>query len=97
MSQSADPELQKLQSLLRVEIEAAHGPLLTGSALVCALGFRSSAALRQARRRGQIPVLLFSVPHRRGLFALTRDVADWLAMVRTSAATEMQGKEGSMG
>ncbi|HKR45659.1 MAG TPA: hypothetical protein VJU59_39365 [Paraburkholderia sp.] len=53
-------------SLLRL-----HGPLLGGEALAIALGHRSGAALRQARRRGLISVPLFTVPNRRGWFALT--------------------------
>lgn len=93
MNQSADNSLQQLREMLRHEMEALHGPLITGNALVAALGLCSGAALRQARRRGHIAVPLFTVPHRRGLYALTRDVAYWLAQVRISAETSHQKKE----
>lgn len=93
MNQPTDRTLQELQDVLRNELEANHGPLITGNALVSALGLRSGAALRQARRRGQIAVPLFTVPHRRGLFALSRDIADWLARVRLSAEVGNEGKE----
>ena len=71
------------ESLLRL-----HGPLLGGEPLASALGHRSAASLRQARRRGQVTVPLFTVPSRRGWFALTLDVADWLAAMRASACAK---------
>jgi hypothetical protein len=71
-------QLHLLESLLK-----AHGPLLSGSGLALALGHRSVAALRIARRRGQINVQLFRLPNRRGVFAFTKDVADWLACSAT--------------
>lgn len=58
-----------------------HGPLLTGDALWRSLGFISSAAFRQAKARDQVGVKLFTVPHRRGTYAYTHVVADWLCSV----------------
>jgi hypothetical protein len=80
------PDLHGLKATLRNELESRHGPLLGGSALVAALGLASAAALRQARRRGHVAVAVFTLPKRRGVFALTRDVADWLAQARASGA-----------
>lgn len=77
----ADLKTQLRESLLRL-----HGPLLGGEHLAAALGHRSVASLRQARRRSQITVPLFMVPNRRGWFALTQDVADWLAETRAQAS-----------
>jgi hypothetical protein len=74
-------KVQLRESLLRL-----HGPLLGGKPLVLALGHRSVESLRQARRRGQVAVPLFTVPNRRGWFALTQDVADWLASVRSGTS-----------
>lgn len=71
---------------LRAEIEKElyeHiGPLLFGPRLYAALGMPSSDAFRQALSRGAIPVEIFSLPNRRGRFALSRDVAKWLANER---------------
>lgn len=75
-------DLERLRGTLREEMERMHGPLLGGSTLVAALGLTNAAALRQARRRGHVAVALFTLPKRRGYFALTRDVADWLAEAR---------------
>lgn len=76
-------EVGPLRSQLRLSLLSTHGPLLSGEALATAMGFRSQASLRQARLRGQVGVPLFTVPRRRGWFALTQDVADWLAEVRS--------------
>lgn len=59
-----------------------HGPMLGGAALYRALGFPTAAAMRQAVSRGRVPVPLILIENRRGRFALTRDVAIWLAACR---------------
>jgi hypothetical protein len=74
-----------LQQELRETLLRMHGPLLGGKALVAALGHKNPASLRQARRRGQVAITLFTVPNRRGCFALTQEVADWLANIRMKA------------
>lgn len=63
---------------MEVVLLARHGPLLSSGALIGALGFRTAAAFRQARRRGQVGVRTFRIDGRRGTFALTVDVARWL-------------------
>ena len=68
-----------LASEMRRELLAQYGPLLGGSALHQALGFSSAASMRQAALRNQVGVRLFSITNRRGKFALTSDVAQWLA------------------
>lgn len=55
-----------------------HGPLMSGEALWSSIGFKNSAAFRQAKSQGRLCVPVFSLPQRRGTFALTKDVADWL-------------------
>ncbi len=82
--EACDPLCRQLrESLLRL-----HGPLMGGQELMTALGHKSAASMRQAKRRGQISVVLFPVPNRRGLFALTQDVADWLARIRSQPIKE---------
>lgn len=82
-------DAEALREQLRREMEQLHGPLLGGTKLVAALGHANAASLRQARRRGCVPVPLFSLPQRRGFFALTRDIADWLAGARLTAAAPL--------
>lgn len=61
--------------------------MLGGAALCRALGFPTAAAMRQAVSRGRVPVPLFEIEKRRGRFALTRDVALWLARCRANGLT----------
>ena len=73
---------------------ATHGPLMGGADLRRALGLPSPAAFRQARRRGQIGVAVFAVPHRKGTFALTNDVAHWLVGLNHPASQPHVRQEG---
>lgn len=82
-----------LREQLRESLLRLHGPLLGGESLALALGHRTAASLRQARRRGQVTVPLFTLANRRGWFALTHDVADWLAERRASPNLAVGGAE----
>lgn len=90
MSTTESRDLGALKRHLRQELEQLHGPLLGGPKLIGALGHANAASLRQARRRGRVSVPLFTLPKRRGFFALTRDVADWLAEARLTAVHRSQ-------
>lgn len=70
------------------ELERRYGPLLGGQDLARVLGYRSLDSLRQAAHRGQLPIPVFTVEHRRGKFALTRDAAAWLTERRQSGARD---------
>lgn len=76
------PPPQAIAQRLHEELLALHGPILGGEQLAHALGYGTLAAFRQARRRNQVDVTLFTLPNRRGVFALTLDVASWLAHAR---------------
>ena len=76
-----------------IDLEHHYGPLLGGDALRRALGYPSSGSLRQAYYRQHLPVPVFKIPRRRGLFALTRDVGRWLG---TMARRGESPKEESM-
>ena len=55
-----------------------YGPTLTGTELYAALGFKTYAAFHRVLSRGNLGVKVFKLPGRRGWFAATLDVADWL-------------------
>ncbi|WP_457389281.1 hypothetical protein [Roseateles sp. P5_E1] len=78
----------KLAQEIERGLHERHGPMLGGAALYRALGFPTAAAMRQAISRGRVPVPLFDIEKRRGRFALTRDVALWLARCRTKSLTQ---------
>lgn len=58
-----------------------HGPLIGGSSLWRSLGFNTHAAFKRAHRLGHLGVHVFEIPNRKGLFALTHDVAAWIEAV----------------
>ena len=61
-----------------------YGPLIGGADLRKALGFRSAASFQRAVRTNGLGVRVFCVPGRRGKFALTIEVAQWLALMSAS-------------
>jgi hypothetical protein len=79
----ADSELIETLALeLEQNLLKAYGPLMAGESLFNALGYRSADALRQAVSRRTAPVPVFPIKKRKGKFALTKDVAYWLAKQR---------------
>ena len=87
-----EPPPRPLVEQLYEDLCARHGPILGGGDLAQAMGYRTLAAFRQARRRGQVEVALFTLPNRRGVFALGLDVARWLADARQ--ANLVAGNDG---
>jgi hypothetical protein len=84
-----------LEYLIERDLSERYGSsLLGGEALRKELGYPSYEALRQALSRGTVPVSVFTIAHRRGKFALVKDVAAWLARVRKSAPECPQTEEG---
>jgi len=78
ISQKQDELKKELEEdLLRI-----HGPLLTAEALWKLLGYQSRSAFKQAVSRNHVPVPLFDIEHRRGKFALAKDLAAFLAEKR---------------
>lgn len=77
----------RINELERQLIEA-HGVLIGGDALRKLLCYQTSAAFRQARHRGTLPVATLTLPHRQGVFAQAHDIARWLAetLERTETA-----------
>ena len=74
-----DLQEDDLAKELETSLHERHGPVMGGAVLYQALGLPSASALRQAVTRRQVHVRLFEMPNRRGRFALTKDVARWLA------------------
>ena len=75
--------------------------MIGGDALRQALGYPTMEAFRQALCRDQLPIAVFALPHRRGKFALTKDIAFWLASLGEATADaqkkcqRLQGKGGA--
>lgn len=58
-----------------------YGPLIGGPDLIKVLGFRSNASFRRSEKLGLLGVKVFDIDGRKGKFALTRDVEEWLDSV----------------
>jgi len=85
----AEPKFDKsLAAVLERELSSQYGPMMSGESLRIALGYPSQEAFRQAFVRKKTPIPVFSIEHRRGKFALTKDVATWLASQRQRAVAE---------
>ena len=74
--------IQRLADELEHGLTARYGVMLGSNALWRELGFRSPAAFRVALSRGMIGVPFFTLPNRRGRFALAKDIATWIACQR---------------
>lgn len=92
----SNPLADDLARELNEQLVRQFGPILSSEGLVKALGYRSSAAYRQAVTRDTVPVPLFQIPNRRGRFALARDVAIWLSQQR-HAVTESDRAQHTAG
>lgn len=58
---------------------ALHGELMDGQALAALFKFGSDRSFRRNASQGRLPVSVFRVPGRRGWFARTREVGQWLS------------------
>lgn len=86
MDATQHPTQDELAGQIARKLHDLHGPMLGGVALAKALGFPTLGALRTARKRGRVSLRIFPLPHTRGSFALTEEVAAWIA-------TQAQGAE----
>lgn len=82
-------KINELAERLERELTGRYGPLISNDDLRVALGYVSMDAFRQALARKTMPIPVFSLPNRRGKYALVKDVAMWLAVQREAAASEM--------
>lgn len=87
MSTTKDDEHLALE--LESELTARYGVMMANNDLRQTLGYASADAFRQALSRKTVPVPVFSIPNRRGKFALTKEVATWLAEQRSLATNHL--------
>ncbi len=74
-------------------LTSAYGPIVGGDKLTRLLGYPSNEAFRQALNRGLLPVETFNIPHRRGKFAYTEDIAAWLSSLKFSGQESAETNE----
>lgn len=70
-----------------------YGPLMGGEDLRRALGYRTWSAFARAVRAEALLVKVFEIPGRRGRFALTQEVAEWLVQLRDQKTDRSEAKK----
>ena len=84
----------QLAQQLENDLVGRFGILLGSTALAKSLGYPSMQAYHQALTRNLVPVPVFEIEHRRGRFALAKEVAYWLARQRQTAGPSMPAGPG---
>ena len=74
-----------LAAALEHDLLSLYGPMIGQDDLIKVLGYLTVDAFRQALSRRQVPVPIFALPNRRGKYALVKDVANWMALMREDA------------
>lgn len=77
-------QTNRQSKLLIAEIKEKYGEIIGGYDLAKLLGYKSTAAFRQAVSRNQIPFITFNIENRKGKFAYTNDVINWLTNLESS-------------
>jgi hypothetical protein len=83
-----DLHLWRLVATLEADLTKRHGHILKGSALWQSLGYGSRSTFQRALVARSVGVKTFPIPGRRGQYALTRDVARYLATLRLAAEND---------
>jgi len=82
-----DMQTNRQTKLLVAEIKEKYGEIIGGYDLAKLLGYKSTAAFRQAISRKQIPFSTFNIENRKGKFAYTNDVIYWLANLESKGSS----------
>lgn len=85
---------EQLARTLEEELIRRYGLMLPPAALASELCYPTKRAYQQAVLRRTLPVPTFQIEHRRGRFALAKDVAHWLAQQHRNAAVHQRGAQG---
>lgn len=79
MTEARQEHLKTTEADLRRKLEQTFGRMMSSKQIGQLLVYPSPAAFRQAVHRGAVNIRMFTLPERRGRFAMTADVARWLA------------------
>lgn len=83
-------EIESLSVVLERDLMSRYGPIIGREDLRKALGYKTDDAFRQALSRNTIPIPVFEIEHRKGKFALVKDLAAWLEAVRNNAKNDQE-------
>ncbi len=83
-------EIEPLSIILERDLMNRYGPIIGRDDLRKALGYKTDDAFRQALSRNTIPIPVFEIEHRKGKFALVKDLAAWLETMRNNAKNNQE-------
>lgn len=83
----SDEEFEQFRDELEKDLVTTYGHLIGNQDLSRLLGFEKIDSFKQALKRKQIGVPVFSLEKKRGKYALAKDVALYLAKLRFAALT----------
>lgn len=76
---------KEIQQTILHDLSKRYGEVIGGALLSKVLGYPTMAAMKVALGRKTLSIPTFFIPGRRGRFALTSEVATWLAEHRATA------------
>lgn len=74
---------QNLEKEIFEDLKNKYGFLMSGNDVAKQLGFKTTEAFRQAICRNKLSIPVFTIPNRKGKFAYSKDVAQWLASLQS--------------
>lgn len=78
---------------LEQELTEMYGGVIGNADLRQVLGYKSFSSFNRAVRMGLLGVKVFEIESRRGKFALTSDIANWLCELKNQNQTIKGGAE----
>lgn len=76
------------KSKIEEQLTTEFGPLIGGADLWKTMGFKSQGAFKRAQRNGLLGIKVFEIQNRKGLFALTHELAAWIDLVSGQKAED---------
>lgn len=77
-----------LEEQIRLDLAYRYGEVIGGDTLRLVLGYATLPAMNSAIRSKKLSLPTFFVEGRKGRFALTKEVANWIAVQRCSAVVD---------
>lgn len=81
-AESTYTQQESLEHEIFEDLKNKYGFLMSGNDVAKQLGFKSTEAFRQAVFRKKLSINIFTIPNRKGKFAYSKDVAEWLASLK---------------
>lgn len=78
------------KKLLGKELAEKYGEVIGNADLRFVLGYKSFSSFNRAVRKNQVGINIFEIENRRGKFALTKDIEEWLEVLKESKSFKQQ-------